>query len=169
MLLKADINAVSFAVPSAKPPKTGRHSYRSIARKMDDPVESGSTKSSMTMLFSRTVRNLPVDLTEFVKMSKLSPDVLFTEQTMDRLVQVILAEQDTRISNKVCFYRSLRWCCLYLWGALDVRSPPNCKSSTSFAPSQVSIVTTAAHCALCSKTVRVGLTMTLIPSYAKGR
>jgi hypothetical protein len=68
----------------------------------------------MAMLFSRTVRNLPVDLTEFAKLSKLSPDLLFTEQTMDRLVQVILAEQDTRISNKVCFYRSLRWCCLYL-------------------------------------------------------
>jgi hypothetical protein len=96
---------------SAKLPKTGRHRHRSTGRKMDDPVESGSTKSSMTMLFSRTVRILPVDLAQFVKLSKLSPDLLFTEQTMDRLVQVILAEQDTRISNKVCFYRFFGRCC----------------------------------------------------------
>jgi hypothetical protein len=60
----------------------------------------------MSMLFTRTLRTLPVDLSEFIKYSKTNPDILFTEQTLDRLVQIVFNEQDTRISTKVHCYLS---------------------------------------------------------------
>jgi hypothetical protein len=60
----------------------------------------------MAMLFSRTLKTLPADLAEFVKYSKTNPDILFTEQTLDRLVQIVLNEQDIRISTKVSQHRS---------------------------------------------------------------
>lgn len=72
-----------------------------MSTKMESFGETGSAKTSMSFLFGRTLKSLPVDLKEFVRLSKTNPDILFTEQTLDRLVQVVLVEQDTRISNKV--------------------------------------------------------------------
>jgi hypothetical protein len=63
----------------------------------------------MAILFSRTLKTLPADLAEFVKYSKTNPDILFTEQTLDRLVQIVLNEQDTRISTKVNRYTDCAW------------------------------------------------------------
>ena len=69
--------------------------------------EPDSAKISMSLLFSRALKSLPVDVSIFVKMSIDQPDLLFTEQTLDRLVQILLTEQDTNLSNKVYIVTSI--------------------------------------------------------------
>ena len=76
------------------------HSLDSMSAEWDY-AETDSTKMSLSLTFTRCLKNLPVNLEDFVKLSKTNPDVLFNEQTLDRIVQIVLVEQDTRISNKV--------------------------------------------------------------------
>lgn len=58
-------------------------------------------RESMAGLFNRLLRVLPVDVSAFVEIASYSPDIIFSENTAERLVVILLNEQDPRISDKV--------------------------------------------------------------------
>jgi hypothetical protein len=59
---------------------------------------------SLSEMFNSALASLPVDISEFVELSTFNASLIFTENIVNRLIVVLLNEQDKRISNKVSYY-----------------------------------------------------------------
>ena len=70
---------------------------------------------SMTSLFNRKLKALPADLSDFVEISIYEPYLIFTENLVNRLIIVLLNENDIRISDKVCNL------CTEIWTSIEDR------------------------------------------------
>lgn len=67
----------------------------------DDEENEQYRRESMAGLFNRLQRLLPVDVSAFVEIASYAPQLIFSESIAERLVVILLNEQDTRMSDKV--------------------------------------------------------------------
>jgi hypothetical protein len=58
-------------------------------------------------LFDNSLLSLPVNLFNLVDLSKSNPSTFIFENTLTRLIVVLLNEQDNRISNKVSLFNNI--------------------------------------------------------------
>lgn len=67
----------------------------------EDEENEQYRRESMAGLFNHLLRVLPVDVSAFVEIASYSPALIFSESIAERLIVILLNEQDTRMSDKV--------------------------------------------------------------------
>ena len=79
----------------------GTSAKRSEARTNSSLTSGNFKRESLVAMFNRALKTLPADVYDFIEISQMDPALIFTENIVNRLIIMLLNEQDPRISDKV--------------------------------------------------------------------